>query len=229
MRRRYIATAHTADDNVETVLFNLLRGTGLAGLAGIPRLRPLNEFVAIVRPLLEVTRAEVIDYLHSMAQSYRDDATNLALDYTPNRIRLQLLPLLERAYNPRAPVAVSLAEIATQTEDFLNQQAEALLAAAARQIASGVEFDLEKTTNAHPAILRQACLLAWQEQGWPLQDMSFEKWQQLVQLLRTMAMNDTLTTLRYCPAASAWSADPPVLRITRVTMNRHSTGQRRHR
>jgi tRNA(Ile)-lysidine synthase len=213
---RYIATAHTADDNVETVLFNLLRGTGLAGLAGIPRLRPLNEFVTIVRPLLEVTRAEVIDYLHSMAQSYRDDATNLALDYTRNRIRLQLLPLLERAYNPRLRQSLSrLAEIATQTEDFLNQQAEALLAAAARQIASGVEFDLEKTTNAHPAILRQACLLAWQEQGWPLQDMSFEKWQQLVQLLRAMAMNDSAHHIEILPGGIRLERDPPVLRITR--------------
>src|SRR5262245_36914671 len=63
---RYVATAHTADDQVETVLHNILRGTGLAGLAGIPRVRPLAGAATLIRPLLSVTRAEVIDYLASL-------------------------------------------------------------------------------------------------------------------------------------------------------------------
>jgi tRNA(Ile)-lysidine synthase len=213
---RYIATAHTADDNVETVLFNLLRGTGLSGLAGIPRLRPLNEFVTIVRSLLDATRAEVIDYLRSIGQRYRDDATNRAEDYTRNRIRLQLLPLLERDYNPRVRQSLlRLAEIATQTEDLLNHQAEALLAAAARSTADGVQFDLERTKTAHPAILRHACLLAWQQQGWPLQDMSYGKWQQLVHLLRATAMSDSAHLVETLPGGICLERDPPVLRLTR--------------
>jgi tRNA(Ile)-lysidine synthase len=213
---RYIATAHTADDNVETVLFNVLRGTGLAGLAGIPRLRPINEFVTIVRPLLEVTRAEVLDYLRSVGQIYREDATNRAVDYTRNRIRLQLLPLLERDYNPRVRQSLlRLAEIATQTDDLLNHQAEALFTTAARQIAKGLEFNLEKTRNTHPAMLRHACLLAWQQQGWPLQDMSHDKWQQLVQLLRAMALNDSAHHIEILPGGIRLERDPSVLRLTR--------------
>ncbi|HEX5104177.1 MAG TPA: tRNA lysidine(34) synthetase TilS, partial [Pirellulaceae bacterium] len=86
---RFVATAHTADDQVETVLMNVLRGTGLAGLAGIPRVRRLTDAATLIRPLLNVTRAEVLEYLHSLGQSYRDDATNQSADYTRNRVRLQ--------------------------------------------------------------------------------------------------------------------------------------------
>src|SRR5262245_19042753 len=112
---RYLATAHTADDQVETVLFNALRGTGLTGLAGIPRLRRLSEATTVVRPLLDVTRAEILDYLQSIVQSYRDDSSNRLEDYTRNRIRLQLLPQLERDYNPRVREALlRIAQIAAQ-------------------------------------------------------------------------------------------------------------------
>src|SRR5262249_48782964 len=98
---RYIATAHTADDQVETILFNVLRGTGLAGLAGIPRMRTLNESTTLIRPLLDFKRSEIISYLATLNQPYRDDETNQLLDYTRNRIRHDLIPILERDYNPR--------------------------------------------------------------------------------------------------------------------------------
>jgi len=178
---RYLATAHTADDQSETLLFNVLRGTGLAGLAGIPRLRRLSEATTIVRPLLDVTRAEVLDYLQSIKQPYRDDSSNRLEDYTRNRIRLQLLRQLERDYNPRVREALlRIAQIAAQADDFLDQQAETVLSVAARLIPGGVEFDLKRLRHVHPALIRHVLLLAWQQQGWPLQDMSFEKWQRLV-------------------------------------------------
>ena len=74
---RYVATGHTADDQVETVLFNVLRGTGLAGLAGIPRARPLGLAASVIRPLLTVSRAEVIKYLAEIDQSYRIDPAGI--------------------------------------------------------------------------------------------------------------------------------------------------------
>ena len=84
-----IATAHTLDDSIETVLMNLVRGTGLRGLCGIPRIRG-----NIVRPLLDCTRAEVEDYLGALGQPYCTDSTNLTDDYTRNRIRHDILPRL---------------------------------------------------------------------------------------------------------------------------------------
>lgn len=96
-----IATAHTLDDSIETVLMNLVRGTGLRGLCGIPRIRG-----NIVRPLLDCTRAEVEDYLGALGQPYCTDSTNLTDDYTRNRIRHDILPRL-CALNPNFPGAMA--------------------------------------------------------------------------------------------------------------------------
>ena len=81
-----IATGHTADDVAETVLMNLARGAGLRGLAGIPPVRG-----RVQRPLIEVTRREVLDYLDGLDQPYRTDPTNLTGKYARNRVRLEVL------------------------------------------------------------------------------------------------------------------------------------------
>src|SRR5438876_8996831 len=159
---RYVATAHTADDQVETMLFNILRGTGLLGLAGIPRLRQLTDAATIIRPLLDVTRTEVLSYLQSLGQPYRDDSTNRLEEYTRNRIRLQLLPLLERDYNPRVREALlRLATIAGETRDLIRQQAIELLEETSRLIPGGVELDAAPLAAAHPALARSALMLLW--------------------------------------------------------------------
>src|SRR5215207_6696987 len=90
---RIVATGHTADDVAETVLMNLARGTGLRGLAGIPPVRG-----GIQRPLIERTRKEILDYLGELDQSYRTDPTNLTGKYARNRVRLEVLPILEELY-----------------------------------------------------------------------------------------------------------------------------------
>lgn len=86
----YIATAHHTDDSVETVLLNLIRGTGLNGLKGIS---PKNG--KIVRPLLCLQRSDILRYLEEIGQPYVTDSTNLQDEYTRNKIRLHLLPLME--------------------------------------------------------------------------------------------------------------------------------------
>src|SRR5215203_66566 len=88
-----IAAGHTADDVAETVLMNLARGAGLRGLSGIPPVRG-----RLVRPLIERTRREVLEYLESLDQPYRTDPTNLTGKYARNRVRLEILPLLEELY-----------------------------------------------------------------------------------------------------------------------------------
>jgi tRNA(Ile)-lysidine synthase len=91
-----ICVAHHADDAVETLLMNLLRGSGIHGLTGI---RPRRDHV--VRPLLGVTRREIVAFLEDIGQAYVTDSTNLVADVLRNKIRLQLLPAL-REVNPRA-------------------------------------------------------------------------------------------------------------------------------
>ena len=97
-----IAVAHHLDDSVETFLLNLIRGTGIAGLCGI---RPKNGL--IVRPLLGVSREEILDYLSILKQDYVTDSTNLQDEYTRNKIRLTLLPMM-REINPSVSDAISV-------------------------------------------------------------------------------------------------------------------------
>ncbi|MHB8503554.1 MAG: tRNA lysidine(34) synthetase TilS [Candidatus Acidiferrales bacterium] len=111
-----MAVAHTADDQAETVLAHILRGTGLAGLGGI---HPRTEFV--VRPLLGLRRAELRTYLRSKRQKWREDATNQDTARMRARIRKKLLPLLEREFQSGVVEHLaSLAEFAREDEAFLD-------------------------------------------------------------------------------------------------------------
>ena len=110
----YIATAHNGDDNVETVLLNLTRGAGALGLSGIPPRRG-----KIIRPLLGVSRREIEDYLEKNAVPHVEDSSNQSDDYSRNRIRHRVVPVL-RELNPGLHVAVGrTARLLAQDEDCL--------------------------------------------------------------------------------------------------------------
>lgn len=85
-----IATAHTLSDNAETVIFNMIRGTGLKGLCGIPPVRG-----NIIRPLINITREQVEDFLNHINQDFKTDSTNLSDDYTRNKIRHKIIPIMQ--------------------------------------------------------------------------------------------------------------------------------------
>lgn len=106
-----VATGHQLDDQAETVLLHLLRGTRLQGLAGIPARRPLTRRIELVRPLLPITREEVSLYLKLHGLRARLDRSNLDQDRTRNWVRRKVLPLLEER-NPR--IRERLAGIAAQ-------------------------------------------------------------------------------------------------------------------
>ena len=124
-----VATAHTFDDQAETVLLRIIRGAGLNGIAGIyPTLTGADDAsgddVRIGRPLLGTRRGEVIEYLTSLHQPWREDASNLNLSFARNRVRHELLPLLERDYNPAVREALTnLARIARADDDFVAEHA----------------------------------------------------------------------------------------------------------
>ena len=115
----YIATAHHAQDNAETILMNLLRGTGLRGLCGIPPVRG-----RIIRPLLEVSREDINDYIETNALPYGEDETNADTAYTRNRLRHELLPLLEQI-SPGSVARIALAGIRLRPDsECLEREAE---------------------------------------------------------------------------------------------------------
>ena len=100
-----VATGHHADDNAETILMRLIRGTTPAGAAGIPAVGAWGG-VRVIRPLLGVTRDEVMAYVGERGIEYRQDTTNVDVRYARNRVRHELLPLLAERYNPRVREAL---------------------------------------------------------------------------------------------------------------------------
>ncbi|MCW5968331.1 MAG: tRNA lysidine(34) synthetase TilS [Blastocatellales bacterium] len=123
----YVLTAHTRDDQVETLLLRLLRGAGPAGWRGIAPRRTLARNVELLRPLLSVTRAEVIAHCEYYALDYRTDSTNLSPTLARNRVRREVLPLL-RQLNPRADEAMLRAAAhILEDEEYLSSLAESLL------------------------------------------------------------------------------------------------------
>ncbi|MEI6090238.1 MAG: tRNA lysidine(34) synthetase TilS [bacterium] len=121
----FVATAHTADDSAETFLFNLFRGSGLTGLSGIPATRNFVKNVVIARPLLTLKKKEIIEYAKARKLKWREDRTNEAVDYTRNRIRRVLIPLLEKEFNPQIIEAINrAAELIYGADQNINQQVQ---------------------------------------------------------------------------------------------------------
>jgi tRNA(Ile)-lysidine synthase len=122
-----VATAHTLDDQAETVLMKLLRGAGTKGLAGIFLEQKLSAG-RIVRPLLETGREYIREYLHELNQPWREDLSNDDLGFTRNRLRASVMPLLREEINPSANVALAhAAEIARAEEEYWDEQVSRVL------------------------------------------------------------------------------------------------------
>ncbi len=184
---RFVATAHTADDQVETILHRIVRGTGLAGLAGIPRIRLLSPLTTVVRPLLRLKRCEVQRYLEDLQQSVRTDSSNTLVEFTRNRIRHQLLPALERDYNPRVAEAVQrLGDLARQAQHVLDALVASLHTRCVTRAATGqVRVECESLRDQAPFLVRELLIAVWREQHWPLRDMSGTKWSELCRLVHS--------------------------------------------
>ena len=147
-----IATAHTADDVAETVLMNLARGTGLRGLAGIPPVRG-----KIQRPLIGHTRSEVLDYLKELDQPYRTDPTNLTGKYARNRVRLEILPILEELYPAAAGNIARAASLVREDLEIL----EELATSNVEMRGDEVVLPLDGLMKLRPSLRRHAVRLAY--------------------------------------------------------------------
>ena len=147
-----VATGHTADDQAETVLMRLLRGTGSSGLSAI---RPVRDGW-IIRPMLDVTRDEIESYGRAHGLAFRVDRTNTDQDIHRNRIRHHLVPMLRREYNPRIVQGLGrLADTMRREAEYLDTRASAFLANHGR-VADGntLRLDLHAWPNAAPAVQR---------------------------------------------------------------------------
>ncbi len=150
-----IATGHTRSDQAETVLFRVLRGTSVAGLAGV---RPVRQ-PGIVRPLIDVSRGEVIKWLQRRGSVWREDSSNSDLRFSRNRLRSDLLPQLRSEWNPQVEQALArLGDQAAAEESYWDDAvAEALESLASVHDSGSVEIDCLAARALHPAVLHR-CL-----------------------------------------------------------------------
>jgi tRNA(Ile)-lysidine synthase len=145
-----VAVAHTADDQAETVLAHLLRGTGLAGLAGI---YPVAG--SIIRPLLDIGREELREYLLTLNQPWREDATNLDTSRTRARVRHNLLPLLQRDFEPATVTRlVRMAGLAREEEMFWHAlEDERFAALTSREPSGGLSLSVADLLSPIPSFM----------------------------------------------------------------------------
>jgi len=152
IRAQKIALGHNADDRTESFLINMLRGSGLLGLAGMPPLRG-----KIIRPLIEVSREEIIDYLNERGLAFRIDKTNLDKKILRNRIRAELVPML-KSYNPKIIAAINrTSEILSEDEKCLEAWTEEIFARLA-QVKGGkasVTFSVQQLVAQPVAVQRR--------------------------------------------------------------------------
>ncbi|HZU09287.1 MAG TPA: tRNA lysidine(34) synthetase TilS [Pseudacidobacterium sp.] len=231
-----VATAHTLDDQAETVLLKLLRGAWTEGLAGIfPVLK--REKGAIVRPFLETRRSEIQAWLREVGQSWREDSTNQDVVYARNRVRHHLLPILEE-YNPQiASHLACLSEIARDEEAYWQAELARILpslllpgkpvrgggrAISTHPEQASVGMEVERLRGVHPAMRRRVLRAAAEQLGACL---NFDQTELLLELCEGKAGRRQVLTaelraerspreLRLVRSASAKADAPPEYEFT---------------
>ena len=181
---RFVVTAHTADDQAETILHRILRGTGIRGLRGMSRARPLGP-ATLLRPLLGTGRAELVAYLRDRQQPFRSDASNRDLRFTRNHIRKELLPLLAAHYNPTIVAALlRLGELAGESQVLIDAMVRDVAQRCLRHVGRDeVRLDLAILAVQPPYLVREVLMDVWRRQGWPLAAMGFAEWDSLAAMI----------------------------------------------
>ncbi len=178
---QWIATGHSADDQAETLLHRLIRGTGIRGLRGIPAERNLVQGLKVIRPLLGITRNEILEYLKDIGQTFREDSSNRDFRFTRNRIRGELLPLLKENYNPE--IVSTLCRLAFQADDIVQEQEQQI-----RVMIQQVElpqagrlliFDRSKLKDYSRWMIREMFYTVWEREQFSLGEMGFKEWDRI--------------------------------------------------
>ncbi len=153
-----VVQGHNADDQAETVMMRLLRGSGALGLSGIPPVRD-NKFI---RPLIEISRSEIDEYLRQLKITPRQDSSNLSTIYRRNKIRLELIPMLEREYSPKIKrILQQTGELLRAEDDLLTELARGAMGNCVQRLDSRtIMIRTSDLTGYHLALQRRVLRLA---------------------------------------------------------------------
>lgn len=171
---RHVVTGHTADDQAETILQRMLRGTGLAGLGGMPPARSLVPGVALVRPLLGVRRDAAREFLQAIHQPWCEDPTNADVRHARNFLRHEILPRCAAGPFPAAAESlVRLGQQAALVATAIRSAADHLLEAHASRHADGsVALRARELRGLDRHLVAEVFVSLWRREGWPQQGMT---------------------------------------------------------
>lgn len=185
---RYLFTGHHRDDQAETILFRIFRGTGLAGLKGIPAIRR-DQWLTIVRPLLKVPKSQILAAMTALDQSFCTDATNETSDYSRNFIRNEILKSARDYFG--LPVEQAIVRLADHAEDAVALEANWVDAYFAKYPVEdqleGCALPTQPLASQPSSLIRAILIRAWQDQNWPVDQMTFARWQELARRISSAA------------------------------------------
>ncbi|MFO7154788.1 MAG: tRNA lysidine(34) synthetase TilS [Caldicoprobacter oshimai] len=193
IRGHKVALGHNRDDQAETILHHILRGTGMQGLQGIKPVRQ-NKFI---RPLIEVSRAEIEEYCHQNGLEFRVDATNQDVAYTRNRIRHELIPYIKRHFNPNIVDAlVRMGAIIRDEEEFLQDYCQKEYDKLVRAFSQNkLRIDLDEFLARPIAVRRRVLRMALKSIGGTLDEIGANH----VEDILDMALNSTTGAMLTLP------------------------------
>ncbi|WP_458120576.1 tRNA lysidine(34) synthetase TilS [Paenibacillus sp. Z6-24] len=184
-----IALAHHMDDQAETVMMRIIRGTGPEGISGI-KMRRTEKKVELVRPFLRIYKADLIRSCEECSFEYMIDSSNEHRKYTRNRIRLDVLPFLEQYNRQLVPTLARLAEIAGTESEYIQQQTEALYAELVKEKEGSFSFSVTSFAGAHVALQRRLIKLILNYLSSTAEQFDFAK----IELIRQQIVQSHLTS-----------------------------------
>ncbi|MBN1406022.1 MAG: tRNA lysidine(34) synthetase TilS [Candidatus Omnitrophica bacterium] len=185
-----IATAHTNEDQAETVLMRLLKGSGLRGLCGIPVKRQLDKNILVVRPMLETSKKEILSFLKIKRIKPRYDSSNLKDVFLRNKIRNKLIPYIEKNFSPQIKniLAKAADNVATDYEYLLGMQKNIFDKTAVKSPGK-TGLSLEKIKFMHPSLKRGVVRLAIENVKGNLNKIDYRHWDEIEDLISKRKLN----------------------------------------
>jgi len=189
---RHVVVGHTADDQAETILHRALRGTGIAGLAGMRPGRMLAEGISLLRPLLHLPRALAREYLMAEGEAWIEDVTNADRRFARNFLRHEILAPAERGPYPAAVRALArLGRQAAAVAAALDSAAGRLLEAHVQRHADGrIVIDAAALVGLDRQLVAQMAVVLWEREGWPRRDMAARHYETIADLVADVGRGD---------------------------------------
>ncbi|MDO8602577.1 MAG: tRNA lysidine(34) synthetase TilS [Candidatus Omnitrophota bacterium] len=184
-----IAVGHTRDDQAETVLMRIMRGTGMKGLGGMS---PVKEISGnkIIRPLIEVSRKDVEDFISESGLKFRTDSSNEKAIFTRNKIRMELIPLLEKDFNPNIKeVLGNMAENLQIENDFLSRYAKRKFKSVSKIRQGQILIDSKKFKKLPEALRKRVLRVGLEELKGDLRRLTYQHWKEMEELIDARPVN----------------------------------------